>query len=66
MVVPRADMMVRILYHDFHVIDEAIAPILARFERRNNWMPGPCRMLARVAIFRIIAASHMAARSAQA
>jgi hypothetical protein len=64
MVVVPDDMIVRILY--FHLIDEAIAPILARFERRNYWMPGPSRMLARVAVFRIIAASHMAARSAQA
>jgi hypothetical protein len=51
--------------NDFNFIDEAPAPILSRFERGNQRMPGCGRMLAGMAIFGIIAAAHMTAGSAQ-
>ena len=51
--------------HHFDLIDKTPAPILSRFEGRNNRMPGGGRMLACVAIFRIITTSHVTARPAQ-
>jgi hypothetical protein len=51
--------------NDFNFIDETPAPILSRFEGGNQRMPGCGRMLAGVAIFRIIAAAYMTAGSAQ-
>jgi hypothetical protein len=51
--------------HHLDLIDETPAPILSGFEGRNNRMPGRGRMLACVAIFRIITTSHVTARPAQ-
>ena len=49
-----------------HLIDEAPAPILAGLERCNDGMVGAGRVLARVTIFRIVAAPHVTAAAAQA
>jgi hypothetical protein len=48
----------------FHFIDEAPTPILSGFKGRNNRMSGAHEVLARVAIFRIIATPDVAAAAA--
>jgi hypothetical protein len=50
--------------HHLNLIDETPAPILSGFEGRNDRVPGSGRMLACVAIFRIITTSHVPARPA--
>jgi len=51
--------------HQFHLVDEAPAPVLAGLERCNDGMLGAARVFARMTIFRIVTASHMAAGAAQ-
>jgi hypothetical protein len=57
-------MPLRLRQGHFHFIDKAPTPILSGFKRRNNRVSGAHEVLARVAIFRIIATPHMAAAAA--
>src|SRR5437899_1452176 len=49
-----------------HLVDEAPAPVLSRFERSHDRMLCRPKMLRRMLVFRIVAAADVAARSAEA
>jgi hypothetical protein len=50
--------------HHFYFIDEAPAPVLVRLKGRDERVPGGGRMLAGMAILRIVAAPNVPAAPA--